>query len=67
MTGAAPSLPCPTCGRAVLLAAESRPESFPFCCSRCRLRDLGAWADGKHVIQGAPIEFDPYAPDIDHP
>ncbi|MEK7415294.1 MAG: DNA gyrase inhibitor YacG [Planctomycetota bacterium] len=44
------TLRCPTCGRTVALEIPSRPASFPFCSSRCRLQDLGAWFDGKHVI-----------------
>ncbi len=49
------SLPCPTCGQPVPLAPGERPDSFPFCCGRCRLRDLGAWADGRHVVPGKPL------------
>ncbi|MCK6489799.1 MAG: DNA gyrase inhibitor YacG [Planctomycetes bacterium] len=44
------TVPCPTCGRTV----EAAVASFPFCSPRCRLRDLGAWLDGRHVIPGAP-------------
>jgi len=43
---------CPTCGKVVPVLAPARPESFPFCQPRCRLRDLGAWLDGRHVIAG---------------
>ena len=54
------SIPCPTCGKPVFLDPEQRPEAFPFCDSRCRIRDLGAWADGRHVVAGAPLTFDGY-------
>jgi len=39
----------------IAVAAEARPASFPFCSKRCRLRDLGAWADGRHVIPGEDL------------
>jgi endogenous inhibitor of DNA gyrase (YacG/DUF329 family) len=45
-------LSCPRCGRRVPIAAERRPDGFPFCSQRCRLLDLGAWIDGKHTIAG---------------
>ena len=67
MSADSETLPCPTCGRAVATAEDKRPSSFPFCCPRCRLRDLGAWIDGTHVIAGTPLVFDPEAPDFDHP
>jgi len=42
---------CPTCGKAV----EWRPENAwrPFCSERCKLIDLGQWADEKFKI---PVE-----------
>ncbi len=58
----AASLPCPTCGIPVLIPADQRPESFPFCSSRCRVRDLGAWADGRHVVPGEELPLDGYEP-----
>jgi endogenous inhibitor of DNA gyrase (YacG/DUF329 family) len=62
------SLACPTCGAAVPLPDASLPAAFPFCSPRCRVRDLGAWADGRHVIPGGPIdpELD-HLPDLDRP
>ena len=39
---------CPTCGKAVEWSKES---SFrPFCSDRCRLIDLGGWADESYSI-----------------
>ncbi|WP_456373298.1 DNA gyrase inhibitor YacG [Thiolapillus sp.] len=32
---------CPTCGKPVKWAPESRWR--PFCCERCKLIDLGEW------------------------
>jgi uncharacterized protein len=39
---------CPTCRKPVHWADTSRFK--PFCSERCRLIDLGAWADGTHRI-----------------
>ena len=52
---------CPTCKKDVALGA---PE-FPFCCERCRLLDLGAWASGKYVIPGPPVNERADSPDED--
>jgi len=40
---------CPTCKRSVELGTEW----FPFCSERCRLIDLGRWADEEYRI---PVE-----------
>jgi endogenous inhibitor of DNA gyrase (YacG/DUF329 family) len=42
---------CPTCGKSV----EWRPENAwrPFCSERCKMIDLGEWADEKFKI---PVE-----------
>ena len=47
---------CPTCGR----ETEYSPNNpyRPFCCERCRLIDLGAWADNSYVIKSKPMEAD---------
>lgn len=45
---------CPTCGADVHWS-----EAFPFrpfCSERCRLIDLGAWAEERHVIPGSPLD-----------
>ncbi|MDN3520718.1 DNA gyrase inhibitor YacG [Halomonas ramblicola] len=43
---------CPQCRKKV----EWREDNpcRPFCSERCRLLDLGAWADGSHAIAGEP-------------
>ena len=43
---------CPTCGTEV----EYSPANpfRPFCSERCRLIDLGAWANDEYVIAGDP-------------
>lgn len=39
---------CPTCKKAI--AWDSRNKFRPFCGERCKLIDLGAWADGSYTI-----------------
>jgi uncharacterized protein len=43
------TLPCPTCKKPVPLGTEY----FPFCSDRCRLIDLGRWADEDYRIPAA--------------
>ncbi|MCL4797833.1 MAG: DNA gyrase inhibitor YacG [Bryobacteraceae bacterium] len=43
------TVPCPTCKKPVPLGAEF----FPFCSDRCRLIDLGRWADEQYRIPAA--------------
>ncbi len=45
-----PVVNCPHCGKPVKWQAS---EKFrPFCSERCKLIDLGAWADESHRIPG---------------
>lgn len=41
---------CPTCEKTVKWSTENPYR--PFCCERCKLIDLGAWADESHRISG---------------
>lgn len=43
---------CPVCGREVEYS-PANPHR-PFCSERCRLIDLGAWANDEYVIEGEP-------------
>ncbi len=43
-------LACPTCGNFVKWTPKN--EHRPFCSDRCKLIDLGAWADEQHTIPG---------------
>ncbi len=45
---------CPTCGNRVAWAPESTYR--PFCSDRCRLIDLGAWANEEYSV---PAETPP--------
>ena len=41
---------CPTCSKEVTWSKE---ETYrPFCSERCKLIDLGEWADENHCIPG---------------
>lgn len=50
---------CPTCGAPVEWKAENTYR--PFCCERCKLIDLGAWAAGEHAIPGNDLEDDVFS------
>ncbi len=52
---------CPTCGKPVVWSKESPWR--PFCCERCRLIDLGAWASEAHRIEGESVMPENLAPD----
>ena len=55
---------CPTCEKPVEWNEKNRWR--PFCSERCKLIDLGAWADESHRIPGAtPQDFTDYSPDQD--
>lgn len=44
---------CPTCQTAVIWGPDAAFR--PFCSERCRLIDLGAWADESHRIADKPL------------
>ena len=45
---------CPQCGN---LSVYSPANAFrPFCSERCRLIDLGAWAEGSYRIAGGEVD-----------
>ncbi|PCI51125.1 MAG: DNA gyrase inhibitor YacG [Moraxellaceae bacterium] len=48
---------CPECKKKVVW--DSANPSRPFCSERCKLLDLGAWADGSRAIPEQPdgLEF----------
>jgi endogenous inhibitor of DNA gyrase (YacG/DUF329 family) len=43
---------CPACSGPSLYAPENRFR--PFCCERCKLHDLGAWASESFRIEAEP-------------
>ncbi|CAI8851910.1 DNA gyrase inhibitor YacG [Methylococcus capsulatus] len=52
---------CPRCGKPVPWNETQRFR--PFCSERCRLIDLGSWANEDYAIPGEPI--DPAEPSED--
>lgn len=45
---------CPVCSKTFQADRLDDLPAFPFCSERCRLIDLGRWADGRYVIPGRP-------------
>ena len=45
---------CPICSKSFAVATIGDLPSFPFCSDRCRLIDLGRWADGAYAIPASP-------------
>jgi uncharacterized protein len=43
---------CPRCGKPTLFTPEN--ASRPFCSDRCKVIDLGAWADEQYTIPVKP-------------
>jgi endogenous inhibitor of DNA gyrase (YacG/DUF329 family) len=54
---------CPTC-QARVKWTPSNPHR-PFCSERCRMIDLGAWADEQHKIPGDRDEDDVLSGELD--
>jgi hypothetical protein len=54
---------CPTCDQAVAWIPSSRYR--PFCSDRCRLLDLGEWADGNRSIPSDAEHDDVTASELD--
>ena len=48
------TIPCPICRKPVGL----RDPELPFCSKRCRLIDLGKWADEEYRISSPVKDFD---------
>ncbi|MGK0445476.1 MAG: endogenous inhibitor of DNA gyrase (YacG/DUF329 family) [Bermanella sp.] len=45
---------CPTCSKSVEWNEDAKFR--PFCSDRCRLIDLGQWANEEHAIPGKSVE-----------
>ncbi|MEJ2088810.1 MAG: DNA gyrase inhibitor YacG [Gammaproteobacteria bacterium] len=54
---------CPTCGQRVKWTSSN--PNRPFCSDRCKLIDLGAWADGQHAIPGDELDDDVHSSDLE--
>ncbi|EGG98861.1 zinc-binding protein [gamma proteobacterium IMCC2047] len=44
---------CPTCKKSTAWSNDN--PNRPFCCERCKLIDLGAWANEENSIPGDPV------------
>ena len=53
---AGPQIRCPQCGKLVPLTGTTRPPSAPFCSTRCRMLDIGAWSDEAYRIS-RPLDW----------
>ncbi len=54
MTVKKKDIPCPTCGKK---GTWTQDNTFrPFCSERCKLIDLGGWADEKHRVPGESVD-----------
>jgi len=47
---------CPTCGKKGTWTPENTFR--PFCSDRCKLIDIGDWADEKHRVPGESVNPD---------
>lgn len=47
---------CPQCGRSIVY--DTKNPFRPFCCRKCKLLDLGAWAAEERTIPGEKITED---------
>lgn len=50
------NIECPTCHKKNTW--NKKNDFRPFCSERCKLIDLGEWADEKHRIPGEPAATD---------
>ena len=50
---------CPICKAPVDQSRADAAKFFPFCSDRCRLIDLGRWADGGYRVAGEAVSPDP--------
>lgn len=46
---------CPTCSEPAPWSRDNPVR--PFCSERCRLIDLGQWADGAYQVPGEAVTF----------
>lgn len=53
--------PCPQCKTPIQWRGDNPWR--PFCSERCKLIDLGAWANEEHAIPAEPEEDGPDFPD----
>ena len=54
---------CPSCNQRVKWTTGNPYR--PFCSERCKLLDLGAWADERHTIPGDSLNDDVLSGDLE--
>ncbi len=54
---------CPQCGETFDIDLPSKTK--PFCSERCKLIDLGAWADGSYSIEAEDTPMSEQAKDFE--
>ena len=59
-----PTARCPQCGKRFRYKTITDTPSFPFCCDRCKMIDLGAWLEDKYRIS-EPLSDDEPPPSKD--
>jgi len=47
---------CPICSKPYAIDAIDDLKSFPFCSERCRLIDVGRWANARYAIPDDPAK-----------
>jgi uncharacterized protein len=45
-----PTMSCPTCKKKLVFERVAELPYFPFCSERCRLIDLGKWANEEYRV-----------------
>lgn len=50
---------CPQCG--FLIEYDTNNPFRPFCCERCKMLDLGAWADESYRMPENNTQIDPFS------
>ncbi len=55
-------VPCPTCGKPSPFSRDNRWR--PFCSERCKMIDLGDWADERYRVKGSE-QTSPESPESD--
>lgn len=64
MSPSAPTVSCPQCKKPSLW--DSQNAFRPFCCERCKMIDLGKWANEEFRIEQAP-DLNDFLDSASHP
>ena len=55
---------CPTCQKKTVYSKDNPYR--PFCCERCKLIDLGEWANENHSIAGKSVAEEMFSEDFEN-